>query len=143
MCKTCFVVGNFESLIIGQTCSFSDESQFTPGQFSKKLRARRCLRRWPVGFLPFQHQQCDPGQLIDEGDGDERADPVFRANHPPRSNRKLPEHRGDRDRVKRMSGKVEQHRQIANHHREPILSCESFLKLAAKCVWLKSRVDKA
>jgi transposase len=65
---------------------------------------------------------------------------------PPRSNRKVPEHPDyrryrDRNRVQRMFGKLKQQRRIATRYDKTILSFESFLKLAATRLWLKSFVN--
>ena len=91
--------------------------------------------------------------LADKGyDGDrfreELTDPRHPADHPPRSNRKAPEHPDyrryhDRNRVERMFGKLKQQRRIATRYDKTILSFESFLNLAATRLWLKSFVNAA
>jgi transposase len=55
---------------------------------------------------------------------------------PPRSNRKAPDHPDyrryrDRNRIKRMFGKLKQQRSIATRYDKSVLSFESFLNLAA------------
>lgn len=65
---------------------------------------------------------------------------------PPRSNRKVPEHSDhhryrDRNHVERMFGKLRQECRIATRYNKTILSFESFLKIAAKRLWLESFVN--
>ena len=67
---------------------------------------------------------------------------------PPRSNRKLPEHRDyrryrDRNRVERMFGKLKQQRRIVTRYDKTVLSFESYLYLAATRLWPKSFVNIA
>ncbi len=85
-----------------------------------------------------------------EYDGDRfRESPLIRgilAIIPPRSNRKVPEHPDyrryrDRNRVERMFGKLKQECRIATRYDKTIVSFESFLKLAATRLWLKSFVN--
>jgi len=65
---------------------------------------------------------------------------------PPRSNRKAPVHPDyrrykDRNRVKRMFGKLKQQRRIDTRYDKTILSFKSFLNLAAARLWLKTFVN--
>jgi transposase len=67
---------------------------------------------------------------------------------PPRSNRKVPEHpdyrrHNNRNRIKRMFGKLKQQRRIATRYDKNILSFERFLNRAATRLWLKSFVNNA
>lgn len=68
-------------------------------------------------------------------------------DHPPRSNRKAPEHPDyrryrDRNRIQRMFGNLKQQRRIANRYDKTILSLESFLNFAAT-LCLKSYANTA
>ncbi|MCF8709375.1 transposase [Rhizorhapis sp. SPR117] len=64
------------------------------------------------------------------------------------ANRKAPGHPDyrryrDRNHVERMFGKTKQQRRIATRYDKTVLSCESFLDLAATRLWLKSSVNTA
>jgi len=91
--------------------------------------------------------------LADKGyDGDRlRENPLMHGILPiipPRSNRKTPLHPDyrryrDRNRIKRMFGKLKQQRRIPTRYDKTVLSFESFLNLAAARLGLKFFVNAA
>lgn len=98
----------------------------------------------PLMKLPLPKPKAPLAGKGSDGDHFRESLPII----PPRTNRKVPEHPDyrrywDRNRPKRMFGKLKQQRRFATCCDKTILSFESQLNLAAARLWLKFFVSTA